>query len=728
MWEHPKHIHTKMSNIRQRRSKLSNSTSKQTNDTHTREETLDKGKNRVKKTCEEELETVEEQRGLVWRFLLTPSLVIGVILCVVLGWVNSRYMSTLHENDMWFSNIQEVEREISFRTEQGLYYSYYKQMIKAPSIQQGLYELTHDNITEHLRTINILHRFNIYQEILLSIIYRLTSVKNYFEPVYFYINTIFGLHGLLVAAIYVTSWALSGSWLSGVLTALFYIFNRLDTTRVEYVIPLRECFSLPFLWTQIMFINFFFQPKSTSRLKQKLYIVGMSLCTFCFCVTWQFNQFVLLLQAMALFGVGMLEIVPIYKVCTVFLIQACSLLLVCAMQFINVMIIGSLVLSFIPAAFVVFYIKQKIPVRNIVLRVFLLLFYIILVLFCMVGINWLIKCVVEIQADEHIYKFVLYKFGFGDPRDFDTKLYICNGAFEFMDSSILTRTTENGFMFPLYISTHVILLGMLAVTVLQKYWSPVQEGKEAKDDSLLSNRPELAFHAIQIVFFAAMGITTQRMKYLWTPYMCIFASIGITDYHIWSCLIKKLNKSEIAIQLLRHLTAILVISAVLYKCLPPVLKDLEELREFYDPDTVELMDWIKKATPKQAVFSGSMQLLAGVKLCTGRSLTNHPHYEDKQLRERTKELYQYYGKRSPDDVYKIMKKYDVGYIILEDSICLARKSDHCTTTDIINIDNGYTMAIYQKMEQGFQVQLKLNIHPFVMKLGMVMENMENTLN
>lgn len=33
-----------------------------------------------------------------------------------------------------------------------------------------------------------------------------------------------------------------------------------------------------------------------------------------------------------------------------------------------------------------------------------------------------------------------------------------------------------------------------------------------------------------------------------------------------------------------------------------------------------------------------MQLLAGVKLCTGRTLTNHPHYEDKHLRERTKQV------------------------------------------------------------------------------------------
>lgn len=42
--------------------------------------------------------------------------------------------------------------------------------------------------------------------------------------------------------------------------------------------------------------------------------------------------------------------------------------------------------------------------------------------------------------------------------------------------------------------------------------------------------------------------------------------------------------------------------------------------------------------PKGAAFTGSMQLLAGVKLCTGRPITNHPHYEDKHLRFKTKEV------------------------------------------------------------------------------------------
>lgn len=41
----------------------------------------------------------------------------------------------------------------------------------------GLYELMHDNTTESKRTINILQRMNIYQEVFLSILYRILHIQ-----------------------------------------------------------------------------------------------------------------------------------------------------------------------------------------------------------------------------------------------------------------------------------------------------------------------------------------------------------------------------------------------------------------------------------------------------------------------------------------------------------------------------------------------------------------------
>ncbi|KAK3593826.1 hypothetical protein CHS0354_011427 [Potamilus streckersoni] len=624
--------------------------------------------------------------------LIIGNMLLGVTVMLAAGYKHATYMALIHENWIWFSNIQEVAREVSFRTESGLYYSYYKQMVHAPSITQGLYEMIHDNQTEHPSTINVLERMNIYQEVILSILYRLLPIKTLLEPIYFYINSIFALHAMLIWALFATTWMLSNSWLAGVLSAAFYIFNRLDTTRVEYVIPLRESFSLPFLWVQIAAISFFFKP-SISETKQKLAISLIAISTFFFNLCWQFNQFIMLLQAFALFGVWILDMVPPHKVRVVLLSQAVSLFLVCLLQFANKMILGSLVMSFIPVTFLLmFYRGDTMQPCSIPGRIFRVFLYSVTALVLMMLLNTAIKILINVEADEHIFKFILNKFGMGQGRDFDSRLYLCIDAFDFLTFDTYKRMTKL-VVFPFYLVTQVVLLLVLFIAVMQN-WSNhshemgLKDHPTTKQTHLLTSRPDLAFHAVQVVFFGALAMSTMRMKYLWTPYMCILAAVGISDYKMWKSLLSYYRIQGILVHVIRHCATLIVLGLLFSIALPPVLQELEDLKEFWDPDTVELMEWIIKETPKGASFTGSMQLMAGVKLCTGRPITNHPHYEDKHLRLKTKELYQVYARRSPEEIYIILKKYNTNYIILEDSICLA-SSTGCRLPDLLDVDNGH---------------------------------------
>ncbi|GAB1605595.1 probable C-mannosyltransferase DPY19L3 isoform X1 [Argonauta hians] len=618
-------------------------------------------------------------------------LVAGLCAALWAGYVHAHYMATLHDNNLWFSNIKEVEQEISFRTESGLYYSYYKQLVNASSLSEGISSLTRDNLTEHPSTINVLERMNIYQEVVLAGIYRTsTLIQRRFKPIFFYINTIFALHGLLVSSLFVTAWILSGSWMAGVLTACFYIFNRLDTTRVEYVIPLRESFSLPFLWLQVAALSYYFR-HNTNPVLSRLCVVVLSLSTLAFTLFWQFGQFIILLQVFSLFAVWLLGFLPHRKVMVLLAIQLCSLLLVCALQFCNPMILGSLAVSFILSFLVLLQFKNYLfSVAGVWWQLVKVGVFAVASLLLMVGFNRLIKLIIVLDADEHIFKFLLTKFGLGYYTDFDSQLYLCNGAFGFLEWDTIERLCE-GFVFPIYVVCHLALVALVVVSCFAK-WSRKEApttSEPSHHQPLLFARPEMVFHTVQALLFGALAVSTLRMKYLWTPYMCVLASVALADHNTWKTLLAKLTTGQPYIVFLcRHFVVGSVLASLLYTALPSVYKELEDLKEFWDPDTVELMEWIKSSTAPVAAFSGSMQLMAGVKLCTGRAVTNHPHYEHKMLRHKTRMLYQMYGRKPPEEVHQILRRYKTTHIILEDSICLAPPRGGCRTPDLIDVANG----------------------------------------
>ncbi|KAM4894747.1 protein C-mannosyl-transferase DPY19L3 isoform 2-T5 [Sylvia borin] len=632
--------------------------------------------------------------GRLWNIL---SKTVGGIVAITLGLLTSVYVATLHENDLWFSNIKEVEREISFRTECGLYYSYYKQMIQAASIQQGLHGLVYDNKTESVRTINILERMNVYQEVFLSILYRILPIQQYLEPVYFYIYTLFGLQAVYVIALYITSWLLSGTWLSGLLAACWYIANRVDTTRVEFTIPLRENWALPFFAVQIAAITYLLRTHLQPA-QERLTLMIVFIATFLFSLTWQFNQFMMLIQALALFILDCLDMLPTAKVTWLYIIQISGLLLVCVLQFFNSMILGSLLISF--------------NVSVLIART--------------------IQKILNLESDEHIFKFLKAKFGFGATRDFDANLYLCEEAFGLLPLNTFSRLSST-LLFYVY-GFVLFLLTVAAVIVAFRNLSGSNQVqlKEKMEEYTVTLKPDAAYNLVHTVLFGCLALSTMRMKYLWTSHMCVFASFGLCSAEVWKLLLKCLHLyTSQRTQVIKYSIPIITLLYISFKFWPGIMDELSELREFYDPDTVELMNWIKSNTPSTAVFAGSMQLLAGVKLCTGRTLTNHPHYEDKNLRERTKQIYQIYAKRSPGEVHGILRSFGTDYVILEDSICYERRhSRGCRLRDLLDVANGHIMDGLGENEPDlkpsvyprFCEEIKKNLPSYTMHFTRVFQN------
>ncbi|KAK2919677.1 protein C-mannosyl-transferase DPY19L3 isoform X2 [Channa argus] len=620
---------------------------------------------------------------------------VGWSVSVGLGLLCCIYVATLHENDLWFSNIKEVEREISFRTECGLYYSYYKQMLQAPSIQKGLSDLIHDNLTESKRTINLLQRMNIYQEVFLGVLYRLLPIQLYLEPVYFYIYTVFSLQAVYVIALYLTAWLLSGSWLAGTLTGIWYILNRVDTTRVEFTISLRENWSLPFLALQVTAITCYLRPHLTA-LQKKVLMWLMYVTTFCFCLTWQFNQFILLVQSLIIYTMDCVDLLTPTQVTTLYVVQVSGLLSVWLLQFCNSMILGSLVLSFVVAALIIRHGQSGLKTGSLMVRLGKLFLHSAMVLLLTFSINYLAKKALQLRSDEHIYKFIKSKFGLGPTRDFDASLYLCEEAFGLLPLDTLERLAGTLLLYP-YVLTLLLLSGIFAVAMLQNLSKPrgssAEEKKGAAEGQKEAFRPDVAYNLLHTLFYGLLAFSTMRMKYIWTGHMCAVAAYGVCGTELWTLLLTTLHcYSKFLLRLVRYAVPLAMIGCLYYKFWPKLIEEISELREFYDPDTVELMTWISTKTPKEAVFAGSMQLLAGIKLCTGRVLTNHPHYEDKDLRERTKQVYQVYARRSPEDVHNILRAAGADYVVVENSICYERRHRRgCRLRDLLDLANGHIM-------------------------------------
>ncbi|XP_068882699.1 protein C-mannosyl-transferase DPY19L3 isoform X3 [Aphelocoma coerulescens] len=550
--------------------------------------------------------------GKLWNIL---SVTVGGIFAISLGLLTSVYVATLHENDLWFSNIknhcrennaavpiakfnqrkeQEVEREISFRTECGLYYSYYKQMIQAASIQQGLHGLVYDNKTESVRTINILERMNVYQEVFLSILYRILPIQQYLEPVYFYIYTLFGLQAVYVIALYVTSWLLSGTWLSGLLAACWYITNRVDTTRVEFTIPLRENWALPFFAVQIAAITYLLRTH-LQPVQERLTLTAVFIATFLFSLTWQFNQFMMLIQALALFILDCLDMLPTAKVTWLYIIQISGLLLVCVLQFFNSMILGSLLISFNVSVLIARTIQKNLKKGGLLNRLGKLILHVLLVLCLTLLINKFIKKILNLESDEHIFKFLKAKFGFGATRDFDANLYLCEEAFGLLPLNTFSRLSSTLLFYAYGFVLFLLTVAAVIVAFRNLSGSNQVQLKEKMEEYTVTLKPDAAYSLVHTVLFGCLALSTMRMKYLWTSHMCVFASFGLCSTEVWKLILKCLHLyTSQRTQVIKYSIPIITLLYISFKFWPGIMDELSELREFYDPDTVELMNWINR--------------------------------------------------------------------------------------------------------------------------------------
>ncbi|KAM4688773.1 protein C-mannosyl-transferase DPY19L1 [Discoglossus pictus] len=628
--------------------------------------------------------------------LKTWTILFLVIFAGVLHW---NHLSTLFENDRHFSHLSTLEREMAFRTEMGLYYSYYKSIIKAPSYYSGLYSIMNDNVTEYPHVINTLKRFNLYPEVILASWFRIytktmafigiqtktcwkvnrgshltpvESCEGLGDPAYFYVTIIFILNGIMMSLFFIYGTYLSGSRNGGVVTVACYFFNHGECTRVMWTPPLRESFSYPFLVLQMLLLTYILRSPVVVRRS----LIALCISNVCFMLPWQFAQFVLLTQIASLFAIYIVGYIASERFLNILYTHMVSLGICFVLMFGNSMLLTSYYASSLVVICVIvrnkeIFLKYKIKeFGHWIIQVLAWIFFTVI-------LKAVTSIILRVRDDAHISN--LLKSKFTSYKDFDTLMYTCAAEFDFMETETPWR-----YLKTLLLPVVLLVFGSICVRtfkdLVHNYRQRTNAAKGHRNESFRkehSNSGELLYHALQLVAYAVLAILIMRLKLFLTPHMCVMASL-ICSKQLFGWIFSRLNSRV-------FIYSILAFMAI--QGFSNLQNEWNIKGEFSNVPQEEVLEWIKFHTKPNAVFAGAMPTMASVKLSAHRPIVNHPHYEDAGLRARTKIVYSMYSRKPAKHVKPSLQKLGVQYFILETAWCTRRTKPGCSMSEIWDIED-----------------------------------------
>ena len=600
------------------------------------------------------------------KFSRSYLLLVG-FLTLAAGLLNAHHVSSLFENDRHFSHLSNLEREMTFRTEMGLYYSYFKTILEADSLMEGTMQLYQNNITEYPSVINTLKRFNLYPELLAGSLYRsldqlgllsqqcwtvkrgsgladVRSCEGLQDPPNFYISLVWLAAGATASLIFLLGFFLSGSLAGGLISCICFFYNHGESTRVMWTPPLRESFAFPVCLAQILAVSL------TTRNKRPGWrnVLSISTTTTLFIIFWQFAQFMLFSQVCAIFGIYLLGCLHQDTLHSILVAQVIGLLNSVALMFGNEMLFTSWFFSSLGAAFLV-----TLPLHNIIQRLPNIIREIISVL-VFIGLTVIFKIGIakafNVSDDAHIFEILKSKFT--DFSTFDTQLYTCAVEFDFLGWEMPLKTSQT-----LLLPSAVVGCALVVLQYGSWLWRRTTEESPAQAPC----DPAPLYNLLQTLAYAVMAVLIMRLKLFLTPHLCLMAALLASSKFVpW------FRSREIQLTVLAVLVALMSV-----KGLENISDQRQIMGEYQNVGLEELIDWINQNLPESAVLAGPMPTMANILLSTRRPIVNHPHYEDTGIRDRTKKVYTVFSRKSKEEVHKTLVSLKVEYLILHSSWCLS---------------------------------------------------------
>eukprot|EP00922_Rhytidocystis_sp_ex-Travisia-forbesii_P012374 GHVS01018655.1.p1 GENE.GHVS01018655.1~~GHVS01018655.1.p1 ORF type:complete len:344 (+),score=19.35 GHVS01018655.1:30-1034(+) len=232
----------------------------------------------------------------------------------------------------------DQKQSMSMFSESAFYYSFYTDVVNAGSIWEGIQKLLYDWRSEYPDALNALRRFNVYQELLLGVLWRVTpSWLMWFSSAWnFYASIVFINVSVGVGALAATAALIGGSAWCGMATLGFFLGNFLQRLILRTSsVPLRENWGTPLLWVQILSIVVLLRAAAGKRdgLGERRWWVVMMVSTFSLILVWQFSVFILTTQTACLYALLLVGYPVVRTVTRMFFLYSGVFCLSFAVQF-----------------------------------------------------------------------------------------------------------------------------------------------------------------------------------------------------------------------------------------------------------------------------------------------------------------------------------------------------------------------------------------------------------
>lgn len=207
-----------------------------------------------------------------------------------------------------------LQQELNLFSENAFYYSFYRQILEARTLNDAIKALQKDDRTEHPEVIDALERFNVMPELLLGAAYKLLPplVQKQMGRFAFYAGTVLVSNSVGSGVLCSLAWSASGGDLACAAAqfGLFVAMLLVPISRVigVHVIALRENFALPILHVQTALLVSLLR-KEADRPGSSLLFLHLTvlwLLSAMLLLLWQFSGFVLCAQTAALFAAFLL--------------------------------------------------------------------------------------------------------------------------------------------------------------------------------------------------------------------------------------------------------------------------------------------------------------------------------------------------------------------------------------------------------------------------------------